>query len=467
MGVSWPSRITTPPEAYKSPLTEAFWDLRSVDKQLQEVEELAAKQRHAHPRPASASRKSITYDFSRNSMLRSAYANPWGFIRISRVLEDLDALAATIAMEHCATECSAHGVTFWPMLVTASVDRIEMKQQPMLERDLVLSGHIVWTGRSSMQILMHCAVAQDSTPAAEDAAATAAAAAPSPWLEARFTFVARSRDTGRSTPIPPLLIETPKEDEAFRHAQRAMDRKKLLRSGGGGATLAGANGTAPVSSPEAEAAAAALLREGRLLKAMPCLADPRSVLVGDTAQSSVIVCMPQERNTANRIFGGFLMGRALELGFATAYTTVGAVPFTAVVDEVVFHQPVDVGDILKLDSCVLQTRAGGALGRSPRASVEVLAHVLRPDKRTMHLSNRFDFTFKFPELARRDDGEPQRELQRVLPSDVDEAQRVVQVMQRQALHREEQADSGDSSSSTSASSNGGVDGSGGSGSGGR
>jgi hypothetical protein len=44
------------------------------------------------------------------------------------------------------------------------------------------------------------------------------------WLSAAFTFVARSRETGKSTPVCPLLVQTPEEEESFAKVQQRMDR---------------------------------------------------------------------------------------------------------------------------------------------------------------------------------------------------------------------------------------------------
>ena len=44
-------------------------------------------------------------------------------------------------------------------------------------------------------------------------------------------------------------------------------------------------------------------------------------------------CNPQQRNTAGRIFGGFLMRRAFELAHATAYRFCGQPPSIVEVDE--------------------------------------------------------------------------------------------------------------------------------------
>jgi hypothetical protein len=55
------------------------------------------------------------------------------------------------------------------------------------------------------------------------------------------------------------------------------------------------------------------------------------------------------------VFGGYLMRVAFELGFSTAYLFSGTHPRFAEVDEVIFHKPVEVGDVVRLRSKVLYT----------------------------------------------------------------------------------------------------------------
>jgi acyl-coenzyme A thioesterase 9 len=102
------------------------------------------------------------------------------------------------------------------------------------------------------------------------------------------------------------------------------------------------DGSLPAVLPQfdAEAAAAELVEQGQLLQQLPCLADKRAILMRATKLSSTIVCMPQERNAAGRMFGGFLMKCAFELAFATAYTSGGCRPLFKEVDEIAFLQPV-------------------------------------------------------------------------------------------------------------------------------
>lgn len=86
----------------------------------------------------------------------------------------------------------------------------------------------------------------------------------------------------------------------------------------------------------------ALLAEGRIFCDMPALADRDSILLRDTRLENSLICQPQQRNIHGRIFGGFLMHRAFELAFSTAYAFAGLVPCFLEVDHVDFLRPVSV-----------------------------------------------------------------------------------------------------------------------------
>ena len=80
------------------------------------------------PQSPSESANSITYPLSTDENLADTYRNPWGQVRAGRLLEDLDALAGTVAFDHCQTpgEPDLH-------IVTASVDRIVYRHRPNLQ----------------------------------------------------------------------------------------------------------------------------------------------------------------------------------------------------------------------------------------------------------------------------------------------------------------------------------------------
>lgn len=142
--------------------------------------------------------------------------------------------------------------------------------------------------------------------------------------------MARDSKTGKSATINQITPETEKEKllwkeaeerNRFRKERRVQQKKEIEHE------------------KEAERLNA-LLAEGRVFIDMPALADRDSILIQDTCLQNSLVCMPQQRNTHGRIFGGFLMRRAFELAFATAYAFAGSAPLFLEVDHVDFLKPV-------------------------------------------------------------------------------------------------------------------------------
>ena len=169
------------PGQHKTPVTDHLWSLRKTiikqnkEKKLKKQEEKLLQQEAAAEslQAVPVEETSVEYAFSKDASLRETYINPFGTIRIGRVLEDLDALAGNVAFRHCAAGRDPE--TF--MLVTASIDRIRLLHRSNLKDDITLKGYVTWVGSSSMEIhLSACSSWTDQ-----------------PWLTALFTFVARDR----------------------------------------------------------------------------------------------------------------------------------------------------------------------------------------------------------------------------------------------------------------------------------
>ncbi|TYG94132.1 hypothetical protein ES288_A11G164600v1 [Gossypium darwinii] len=196
------------------------------------------------------------------------------------LLEDLDALAGTISVKHCSDDDST---TRPLLLVTAAVDKIVLKKPISVDIDLKMVGSVIWVGRSSIEI--------------------------------QLDVIQSPKETEREK----FLFEEAEARSKLRKKKR-VDRRKLE------------NGE--VNQLEA------LLAEGRIFCDMPALADRDSILLRDTRLENALICQPQQRNIHGRIFGGFLMHRAFELAFSTAYVFAGLVPCFLEVDQVDFLRPV-------------------------------------------------------------------------------------------------------------------------------
>ncbi|CAL5063360.1 unnamed protein product [Urochloa decumbens] len=407
------------PGMYHSPVTNALWEARaSIFERMMDAGNGAADGDAGEQRaptellvktPAQ-SRTSIVYKFATDDILREQYRDPWNQVRIGKLLEDLDALAGTIAVKHCSDEDS----TTRPLLVvTASVDKMELKKPIRVDTDLKIAGAVTYVGRSSIDIQIEVTqVDQDGDNNQSDPIA----------LTANFTFVARDSKTGKSAPVNRLSPETEREKQLFseREARDKMRKRKREEQKGGLE-----NGIHKLRA-EAERLNA-LLAEGRVFSDLPALADRDSILMKDTRLENSLVCQPQQRNLHGRIFGGFLMHRAFELAFSTAYAFAGQRPCFLEVDHVDFLKPVDVGDFLRFKSCVLYTQLDNP--EQPLVNVEVVAHVTRPELRKSEVSNTFHFTFTVCSDMLKNG----MKIRNVVPSTEEEARRILERMETEGL----------------------------------
>lgn len=150
-------------------------------------------------------------------------------------------------------------------------------------------------------------------------------------LTANFIFVARDSKTGKAAPVNHLSPQTEQERLLYEEAEARNNLRK--RKGREATRSEFENGEANRLQT--------LLAEGRIFCDMPALADRNSILMRDTRLENALICQPQQRNIHGRIFGGFLMHRAFELAFSTAYAFAGLVPYFLEVDHVDFLRPVE------------------------------------------------------------------------------------------------------------------------------
>ncbi|KAL6338507.1 hypothetical protein AAG906_020608 [Vitis piasezkii] len=394
------------PGMYHSPVTAALWETRSrIFETLLDPPLHAPPQTQLLTKTPSYSRTSILYNFSSDKILREQYRDPWNEVRIGKLLEDLDALAGTISVKHCSDD----DTTTRPLLlVTASVDRMVLKKPISVNLDLEISGAVIWVGRSSIEVQLEVTQSTNESSNTSDSVA----------LTADFIFVARDYKTNKAAPVNRLSPETEQEKLLFEEAEARNNLRKRKR---GGERRDFKNGE--VNRLEA------LLAEGRIFCDMPALADRESILLRHTCLENSLICQPQQRNIHGRIFGGFLMHRAFELAFSTAYAFAGMVPCFLEVDHVDFLRPVDVGDFLRFKSCVLFTQLENP--EQPLINIEVVAHVTRPELRSSEVSNTFYFTLTVrPEAKATKNG---FRIRNVVPATEEEARRILERMDAESL----------------------------------
>lgn len=296
--------------------------------------------------------------------LFETYRSIHGGLRFGKLMEDLDALAASIAYRHCDDADLT--------LVTAAVDRIDLlKSFDDRLCDVRMRGFVTYVGRSSMEVTISVEMSEQQE-----------------WelaALAKFVFVARSTDGSTAVPVNRLVVETERERELYRLGE-ARHQYRLRR-----------NEQSLFRQPPTEEESRRL--HNLLIKAPlgESQSSANNIPMRKTEMTSIRVCHPQERNIHNFIFGGYLMREAFELAYSTASLfTRGRGLIITTVDDLSFVHPVAIGSLLHFQGCIVYTDADPHQAHFQRLHVQVIADVIDPKTESRKTTNTFHFTFICP-----------------------------------------------------------------------
>uniref|UniRef100_A0A670I3Z5 Acyl-CoA thioesterase 9 n=1 Tax=Podarcis muralis TaxID=64176 RepID=A0A670I3Z5_PODMU len=274
-------------------------------------------------------------------------------------------------------------------IVTALVDKIGLwKQDIRPDCDIKFIGNVSWVGRTSMEVKMHMLQFHDG--------------AYHPVLDATFVMVARdpenkSFETGGGWI---QLLETYFHQVIFCSFSFTRLANKTRRVDSSRASLLKMAPTAEERNIVHDIFLNTL--DPRTVSFRSRLLPPTAVWMEDAKLKGLEICHPQERNIFNRIFGGFLMRKAYELGWACAYSYGNSRPYVVAVDDIMFQKPVEIGSLLLLSAQVCYTEKNNA-------QVRVHSEVYDPATRVHHTTNVFHFTFmlenEIPSIVPRTYGE--------------------------------------------------------------
>ncbi|XP_061521987.1 acyl-CoA thioesterase 9, tandem duplicate 1 isoform X9 [Phycodurus eques] len=306
--------------------------------------------------------------------LREKYLTFHNTVRFGRILEDLDSLAVLISYAHTYNPALKRS----PLsIVTALVDKIDMRQQAIYPAcDIKFTGHVTWVGKTSIEAKMHMTQYRNG--------------AYSPVLDATFVMVARDPENKRAAFVNPLSPEGPEEEELFRQGEGR--RGHVARD--------------PGRDPSPLSCVCALYSEqvpsGGAQHRVPPEGGAHGRGEEHRPRPLPQHARHQERNIFNRIFGGFLMRKAYELGWANACAFGGGRPGLVAVDDILFQKPVEIGSLLLLSSQVCYTEG-------KHIQVRVHSEVFDPLTRQHNTTNVFHFTFasdrRVPDVVPRTYGE--------------------------------------------------------------
>lgn len=286
----------------------------------------------------------VILPFKSDEWFLDGYINAFGRLRIGQIFQDLDALAGVIAYRHCSPA--------QPVIVTASVDRVFMKKRldKIADFNVSLSGHVTWTGRSSMEITIKaCTHTQDMS--AVDTRLTADDIIEDDvFMTANFTFVARNPITKRSFPINHLVPKTQPELKEFVRAEKYNAHKKEAAQKTGLTHL-------PPSEEESH------LIHKKWLQTLPeyqktHITSPNieTSFMADSRIHSTLMMQPQYRNRHSyMIFGGYLLRQTFELAYSCSAAFAHDATRFVSLDDTTFRNPVPVGSVLYLTATVVYT----------------------------------------------------------------------------------------------------------------
>uniref|UniRef100_A0A8C5WL37 HotDog ACOT-type domain-containing protein n=1 Tax=Leptobrachium leishanense TaxID=445787 RepID=A0A8C5WL37_9ANUR len=324
---------------------------------------LAKKQEDLPARKMKDSYIEVLLPLGSQPQLREKYLNVYNNVRFGRILEDLDSLGVLICYTHTKTDSEKTPLS----IVTALVDKIDLQRHLVSpDRDIKFTGHVSWVGQTSMEVKMHMLQLHDGVY--------------SPVLDATFVMVARDPENKRPAFVNPLLADGPEEENLLKQGESNKMRRVAFST----ASLLKMAPTAEERKIVHEMFLNTL--DTRTVSFRSRVLPPNSVWMEDAKFKGLEICHPQQRNIFNRIFGGFLMRKAYELGWATACSYGGSRPFVVAVDDIMFQRPVEIGSLLFLSSQVCYTQ-------NNYVQIRVHSEVSDPVTQEHHTTNIFHFTF--------------------------------------------------------------------------
>ncbi|CAL8323222.1 unnamed protein product [Boreogadus saida] len=337
---------------------------QALEERLSLSSMLARSQGDLPPRSMKDSSHEVHLPLGSQPHIREKYLTHHNTVRFGRILEDLDSLAVLISYSHTHNPALPRS----PLsIVTALVDKIDMRQHTIYpDRDIKFTGHVTWVGKTSIEAKMYMSQLHEG--------------AYSPVLEATFVMVARDPENKRAAYVNPLKPEGAEEERLFQQGEVNKTRRVELST----ASLLKVAPTAEERKVVHSQFLSTL--DPQTVSFRSRVLPPKSVWMEDAKVKGLEICHPQERNIFNRIFGGFLMRKAYELGWANACSYGGCRPNLVAVDDIMFQKPVEIGSLLLLSSQVCYTEGNFI-------QVRVHTEVLDPLTGQHNTTNVFHFTF--------------------------------------------------------------------------
>eukprot|EP00795_Rhopilema_esculentum_P012543 gene12543-3238_t len=316
-------------------------------------------------RTVNDSVKRAVIPLGEDPLRRDKYLTFYKTVRIGMLLEDMDTLAGLVGYKYYKGPSTERTAPF--ALVTASVDKFDIRESYIRsDRNIWMTGFVSYAGKTSLEITIH--LDQENGESRKRVA------------DATFVMVARDPVEQQGVFVNRLVPQTPEEQEIYNKSAKSRKEMKLSKQ----QSLFKAAPTAEERNIIHDLFLTTLDRTKSTFHNR--VKPPNTVWMEQTRLKNLIICHPQSRNVYNKIFGGFLMREAFELGWATTCVHIKSRPSIISMDDINFRKPVEVGSLLYLSSQIVFTD-GNYL--QTRVHAEVL------DPKTGHIDTTNVFHYHF------------------------------------------------------------------------
>ncbi|XP_068156537.1 acyl-coenzyme A thioesterase 9, mitochondrial [Drosophila tropicalis] len=311
---------------------------------------------------------------SSDEVIRERYINHLGRVRLGRIMEELDMFAVWLCHRHVQLPDLPKDVPLPYTFVTLLVDKVEFFsiEQLQANQDISFSGHVSWTGRSSMEITIY--VRQLTGGHYIDV------------TKALFLMVARNATNTGPAPVNPLKPSGELEELAWKEADLRQKQRRDSQS------------ESVFNSPPREHEQTIMYRLLKRTTPPDSMDLNRRILpakcrwMENSQQTSMLSPFPENRNAQNTIFGGYIMREAVEISFIMASIYVGGRPILKCISDISFMSAVKVTSFLQMTAYVVYTAQN-------YLQVMTVAHVWDMQSGEDKTTNVFYLTYKADKIV--------------------------------------------------------------------
>ncbi|XP_067615986.1 acyl-coenzyme A thioesterase 9, mitochondrial-like [Eurosta solidaginis] len=294
------------------------------------------------PRSMQDSFTAALIPLSANPRLQYRYVSHNGGLRMGRLIEDMDFFAVWVCLQHLHLPALPENVAVPYTFVTIMADKILIiEQKGDVTKDIRLSGHVSWVGRSSLEIVIWVEQMENNKI--------------KPITRALFLMAARDAINSAAVPVNPISPATDEEKIILSGGEERKKKRLEVQS----LSLFKVVPTAAEQMMIFEIHKRTKSKESIMLNTRKLPENGR--WMSDWITISTIAPFPQNLNNHNTVFGGFLMRQMIQTAFTCANFYFADLPTMVCICDVNFAQPVPVQSFIKFTSYILYTEREYAL----------------------------------------------------------------------------------------------------------